>query len=406
MTSSLKTTTGTENAYLNTLGMVTTLGVTLAETCNNISAASGGLLTQSEDYSSGEAVSVGQVAPELALPSLEQMPLFYQTRNNQLLAYAYHQIEETVQQAVQQYGPSRVGIVLGTSTSGIATTERAYQQYQRQQSWPDGFSYKQQAIDSPASFLSDYAGIHGPAYVISSACSSGAKALASASRLVLSGICDAVICGGVDSLCRLTIQGFAALGALSRSVANPMSINRDGINIGEGAALFVLSGVPSGVRLAGAGETSDAHHISAPDPEGAGAIKAMSLALQDAGIEAAEIQYVNLHGTATQQNDAMEAKAIQKVFGSNVLCSSTKPMTGHCLGAAGAIEAGILFLSLQGKTDLPVHLWDGCLDETLETPLLVNTDNQRQENLRFALSNSFAFGGSNIALVMESIVDQ
>lgn len=214
-----------------------------------------------------------------------------------------------------------------------------------------------------------------------------------------------VIAGGVDSLAAMTLNGFDALESMSDGLCNPFGRDRDGINIGEGAAIFVMSKTPAAISLAGCGETSDAHHISAPHPDGAGAIAAMAKALQDADVAASDIDYINLHGTATEQNDRMEAKAVFSVFGSEAPCSSTKRLTGHTLGAAGAIEAGLCWLALTEQTALPPHRWDGNGDTELQPIQLTNGSLQQCENVqqppRLALSNSFAFGGNNISLIFE-----
>jgi 3-oxoacyl-[acyl-carrier-protein] synthase-1 len=256
-----------------------------------------------------------------------------------------------------------------------------------------------------AQFVADLLEVSGPVYGISTACSSGAKALATARRLLRADLCDAVVAGGVDTLCHLTVMGFSSLEAVSESPCNPFSQNRDGINIGEGAALFLVSLESGGVCLSGVGENSDAHHISAPEPSGASAARCMNAALDDAGIAAAAVDYVNLHGTATLLNDQMEALAMAQVFGPDTPCSSTKPFTGHTLGAAGAIEAGICWLSLVGDGDgwLPIHLWDGIRDPGLPALNLVSGQAGNGSLPRRVLSNSFAFGGNNIALVLERV---
>jgi 3-oxoacyl-[acyl-carrier-protein] synthase-1 len=246
-------------------------------------------------------------------------------------------------------------------------------------------------------------GVAGPATVISTACSSSAKALASAARLLRAGLADAVITGGADSLCRFTVAGFTALESVSEARCNPMSINRRGINIGEGAALFLMTREPGPVRLSGWGESSDAHHISAPEPEGRGALAAMRAALERASVTPSEIDYVNLHGTATPLNDAMESRAVHALLGGSVPCSSTKPLTGHTLGAAGALEAAFCWLALHDnpRGRLPPHWWDGEADPALPALSLVKPGQELGRPLRAVLSNSFAFGGSNAALLLE-----
>jgi 3-oxoacyl-[acyl-carrier-protein] synthase-1 len=216
------------------------------------------------------------------------------------------------------------------------------------------------------------------------------------------GACDAALVGGVDSLCTFTVAGFAALESVSESRCNPLSRNRNGINIGEGAALFLLSREPATVSLRGWGESSDGHHMSAPDPAGFGARSAMDRALSRAEVPPSEVDYVNLHGTATVQNDAMEARVIHDLFRDRVAVSSTKPLTGHCLGAAGAIEAGLCWLAMQDSNTsgkLPPHLWDGVADPALPDLNVIAPGARLGHPVRCAMSNSFAFGGANATLV-------
>lgn len=337
--------------------------------------------------------------------SLPEIPLSdkqWHSRNNQIALAVFAQISEQVKQAVAQYGAERVGVVIGTSTSGIAEAERAISAYVVKGDLPDNYHYSTQEMANTAEFVAELAGVSGPVYAISTACSSGAKALASAKRLISSSLCDVVIAGGVDSLCRLTLQGFSALEAVSEQVCLPFSVNRNGINIGEGGALFVLSNQICGVRLAGIGESSDAHHISAPEPEGRGAEQAMITALKDAQLSPSDIDYINLHGTATPLNDEMESAAVSRVFPCDVLCSSTKPYTGHTLGAAGAIEAAICWLALTETNFIPGHVWDQQADPQLP-PLNFVPPCSTNGTLHRVISNSFAFGGNNIALVMERV---
>jgi 3-oxoacyl-[acyl-carrier-protein] synthase-1 len=216
-------------------------------------------------------------------------------------------------------------------------------------------------------------------------------------------LCDAVIAGGIDTLCAFTVAGFSALDSVSKRRCNPFSRNRDGINIGEGAAIFLMTREPATVSLRGWGESSDGYHVSAPDPAGVGARRAVEQALSRAGVAAAQIDYVNLHGTATVQNDAIEARLVHSLFGDGVAVSSTKPLTGHALGAAGAIEAGLCWLAMQDDNPsgkLPPHLWDGEQDPALPVLNLAEPDSSVGHFVRWALSNSFAFGGANATLVM------
>jgi 3-oxoacyl-[acyl-carrier-protein] synthase-1 len=238
-------------------------------------------------------------------------------------------------------------------------------------------------------------------YTISTACSSSAKAFASAARLFAAGFCDAAIVGGVDSLCLLTLNGFDALESLSPERCNPFSANRRGINIGEGACVFVVSRRPSAIRLCGVGESSDGYHISAPDPSGRGAEAAIRAALADAGAHPGDVGYVNLHGTATPKNDEMESEVMARVFGLDVPCGSTKSLIGHTLGAAGAQELGLCWLLLgdvNAARRLPAHGWDGVRDSRVPPINLVGAGASFEREV--FVSNSFAFGGSNAALAI------
>jgi 3-oxoacyl-[acyl-carrier-protein] synthase-1 len=387
--------------YLNELGIVCSLGDTHAGIKQRMldSAQSGVGLTDA--YSPGRPLPLGRVAH--SLPTAEHLPLRERSHNNRLALAALSQIRPAVDAAIERFGNDRIGIVIGTSTSGIAEAEAAMQQYAARANLPDNFHYGQQELGSPAAMLAAVLGICGPAYVHSSACASSAKAMASAARLIRMGACDAVLTGGVDSLCAFTVAGFAALESVSDARCNPLSVHRKGINIGEGAALFLMSREPATVALRGWGESSDGHHISAPDPTGGGARLAIEQALSRAGIGAAQIDYVNLHGTATLQNDAMESRVIHDLFGSAVPVSSTKPFTGHALGAAGAIEAGLCWLAMQDDNcagKLPPHLWDGMRDPALPGLNVAEPGASIGRPLRWALSNSFAFGGANAALVL------
>ena len=388
--------------YLNQLGMISPLGNNLGATKRALLELGQSRVVLSDAFSPGRRLPVGRIDTNLSLPPMDRWPLPDRSRNNQLALVALAQIRPAVDEAIARFGAARVGVVIGTSTSGVGEAETALRDYVSTGALPEGFHYGQQELVSPAALLAAELGVTGPAYVQSSACASSAKALASAARLIRMNACDAVVAGGVDTLCRFTVAGFAALESLSTKRCNPLSRNRDGINIGEGAALFLVSREPATVSLRGWGESSDGYHMSAPDPAGVGARLALEQALARAPVTAAEIEYVNLHGTATVQNDAMEAALIYRVFGDRVCVSSTKPFTGHALGAAGAIEAGLCWLAMQydnrtGK--LPAHLWDGIEDPNLPILQLAASDTRLGHPPRWAVSNSFAFGGANVTLV-------
>jgi len=388
--------------YLNQLGIISPLGNTLDETRRSLLEMAQSGVAFSDAYSPGRPLPFGRVDPCLVLPPMDRWPLPDRSRNNQLALVALAQIRPAVDEAIARFGAARVGVVIGTSTSGVGEAEAALRDYVSTGALPDGFHYGQQELVSPAAVLAAELGVTGPAYVHSSACASSAKAMASAARLIRMNVCDAVLAGGVDTLCRFTVAGFAALESVSTTRCNPLSRNRDGINIGEGAALFLVSREPATVSLRGWGESSDGYHMSAPDPAGVGARLALEQALARAAVTAAEIEYVNLHGTATVQNDAMEAELIHRVFGDRVCVSSTKPFTGHALGAAGAIEAGLCWLAMQDDNStgkLPHHLWDGIEDSNLPVLQLATSDTRLGHPPRWSVSNSFAFGGANVTLV-------
>lgn len=386
--------------FLNDCGIVCALGDSHGDITRRLYAGDSGVAPTTE-WSAGRALPLGSVRS--ALPDAAALPLAERSRNNQLALAALAQIRPQVDAAVARYGAHRVGIVIGTSTSGIAETESAIRAHLATGALPGGFHYAQQEMASPATMLARELGVSGPAYAHSSACASGAKALASAARLINMGLCDAVLTGGVDTLCAFTVAGFGALESVSADRCNPLSANRHGINIGEGAALFLMTREPAAVALCGWGEASDGHHMSAPDPAGSGARIAIAEALARAGIAASQIDYINLHGTATIQNDAMESRVVADLFGAEVAVSSTKGLTGHALGAAAALEAAFCWLAMQDQNAdgrLPAHLWDGAFDPALPALNVAAPGARLGRPLNWALSNSFAFGGSNAALVL------
>ncbi len=388
------------NLYLNECGILCALGEGRARVSARLFAADGGVRPTAA-WSNGRELPLGCV--DAALPPVDSLPLPMRSRNNQLALAALAQIRGAVDAAIARHGAHRIGIVIGTSTSGIAETEAALRGVHENGELPEAFHYGQQEMGSPAAMLARELGISGPAYVHSSACASSAKALASAARLIRMGLCDAVLTGGVDTLCGFTVAGFSALESVSARRCNPLSANRDGINIGEGAALFLMTAEPAAVALCGWGEASDGHHISAPDPAGGGARLAIAQALARAGIDAGQVDYINLHGTATVQNDAMESRVVHDLFGAAVPVSSTKPLTGHTLGAAAAIEAALCWLAMQDENAdgmLPPQLWDGAADAALPALNVAGPGARLGRPLRYALSNSFAFGGSNATLVL------
>ena len=336
----------------------------------------------------GRSIFFGRIdepLPEIGDPE-------YDFRSCRLLAWAAGRLGEGIERMLSLYGRDRVAIVLGASNTGVDEAQACMDVAFSRDSggtgrFPREFRFSMLELGSPSAYLAEATGAAGPVYSISTACSSSAKAFPAARRLIEAGMCDAAIVGGVDGRCRFAMNGFHSLGALSAGRCRPLAEDRDGICLGEGVALFTMEresaaeGAGTCVFFSGAGETSDAYHSTAPDPEGRGAEAAMRLALSDAGLSPDAVDYINLHGTGTQANDLMEMAAVSRVFGCGadgarggaraLKIESTKSGTGHCLGAAGAVEAAICF----GKI--------------------------RRGEAKCALSNSFAFGGSNASIVLE-----
>jgi 3-oxoacyl-[acyl-carrier-protein] synthase-1 len=398
-------------AWLGRPGLLCALGNDAESVRTGLLAGDSGGMAASTEWLANRSLHVGQVrgtAAGLAPCITAEMPSHYDTRNNRLLFAAARQIDAQVTLALARYGAARIAVVVGTSTSGVNDNVPAFVHRQQVDDWPPAYDYRRQALFSPAEFLARRLGIHGPAYTLSTACTSSARALLSARRLLQLGVCDAVICGGADTLCRLTISGFASLEALSPGPCKPFSAHRDGINIGEAAALFVMTREAlkdEGIALLGGGASSDAWHMSAPEPGGAGAAAAMRGALRDAALGADAIGWLNLHGTATVHNDAMESLAVAQCFAQGIACASTKALTGHALGAAGALEAALCWLALTAADDrLPPHVWDGVADPALPA-LDFSTSSHRwpTDRPRLAMSNSFAFGGNNTSLILGEI---
>ena len=385
--------------YISDLGIINALGAGKTAVLSGLLKGDQSGMLPSGSLLTGRASMIGSVREPLAAlpPELSD----YDCRNNRLLTAAVTQIEDPIEKLRSKYGPQRIGVLIGTSTSGIAAGEEAMDTFTARGEMPADYHYRQQEIGTAAEFVARYLRLEGPRYTISTACTSSAKVFASGERLLAAGLCDAVVVGGCDSLCKLTVNGFDALASLSNGICNPFSANRDGINVGEGAALFLLTQTEAPIRLAGVGESSDAYHMSAPDPSGKGAELAIHNALASAGVTPGLIGYINLHGTATVKNDEMESRVVKRVFGSETLCSSTKSQIGHTLGAAGAQEIGLCWLLLDEQNQdrrLPRHLWDGETDPNLPTIGLTSDETCWGRNL--FMSNSFAFGGSNVSVII------
>lgn len=340
-----------------------------------------------------DAVDGVRLPPDLAA---------FDCRNNRLaeLALAQDGFLNHVAAAIARHGRRRIGLVLGTSTSGIASGEQAFRHRDAEGRLPSNFDFgRTQELVSLADFVRARLGVEGPAYVISTACASSTKAFVDGARLIAAGLCDAVVVGGVDTLCDTSLRGFQALQLLAPEPCTPNDADRKGISIGEAGAFALLERPRSETarmpHLVGSGESSDAHHMSTPHPEGVGARLAMEAALRTAGLTPADIDYVNMHGTGSLVNDRVEDLAISRSLGTQVPCSSTKGWTGHTLGAAGGVEAVIALLCLtQGF--VAGHLRLDCPDPTFTCALQERT---QERAVSHVLTNNFGFGGNNCCLV-------
>ena len=325
----------------------------------------------------------------------------YDCRNNRLaqLAIETDGFADAVGEAIDRYGRGRIGVFLGTSTSGVGQGEIAYaSRDSKRGTLPDDFRYgTTQQMFSVADFTRRMLGLRGVAEVVSTACSSSAKVFAVAQRFISAGFCDAAVVGGVDSLCQMTLYGFNSLQLVSEEPCRPADRDRNGLNIGEAAGFALLEWQQSDtdICLLGCGETSDAWHMSSPRPNGSGAAMAMRAALTDAGLEPPQIDYVNLHGTATHANDLAEDAALLDVFNGDVLCSSTKGFTAHALGAAGIVEALFSYIAIENNVAFR-SLNTANVDKRIRSPILLETARLPVENV---MTNSFGFGGTNASLI-------
>jgi 3-oxoacyl-[acyl-carrier-protein] synthase I len=394
-----------EGVHLNFLGIVCALGSGKDAVARRLFNGDSGVIPLEHAVVDGTTLPFAPITDPL--PAIPRTGQQFASRNLAIALQALEEIDEDIRRAIDRYGRDRVAVVMGTSTSGISAGEDALSAWicSSNRELPDGFDFLQQEIGSVAESIAVHYGLEAPAITISTACSSSAKVLVTSRLLLRQGVVDAVIAGGCDSRCRLTLNGFYALSAVAAHQCLPFSANRDGIVIGEGAAIFLITREPIGPEICGIGESSDAYNMTAPEPGGAGARAAMLAALADAGIDPEQVCYVNLHGTGTELNDAMESLAIRAVFPEAIRCSSSKAQIGHTLGAAGAIEAGLCWLTLQGNPAgrLPPHVWDHVPDPDARLPGLVATSDRLILQQRpYVMSNSYAFGGSNISILLGS----
>jgi len=386
------------------LGIATALGVGARAHRDALRTGRSGLLHQG--FETAELDTWLGVAPGLAGPEAGAGLAEADCRNNRLARLALHSdgFQDRVQESIARWGAERIGVFLGTSTSGILQTEIAYRHREPSGgALPAWLHYAEtHNTYSVARWVRGALGIAGPAHVASTACSSSAKVFATAARMIALGLLDAAVVGGVDSLCMTTLYGFQSLELLSPEICRPWDADRRGLSLGEGGAFALLerdAPSPPQAWLLGCGESSDAHHMSSPHPEGQGAAVAMRAALADAGLAPRDVDYLNLHGTGTPGNDAAEDAGVCAVFGDTLPCSSTKGYTGHTLGAAGGVEAVLAMLAMQDGW-MPAGLNVRRPDPALHAAYLLAP---RAASLRTVASNSFGFGGSNACLIFGAV---
>lgn len=380
--------------YLNDLGIINALGRGKSEVLKSVLE---GKATLSRKTIGSDSYTIGLCPP------------LKHHETNRVLNLLYHGCEEiasSVSLLVRNYGAERIAVILGSTDNGSEQSFLAHKEYRKTGHFPEGYALLKQQAHLPSEYVKSFFDLKSMAVAVSTACTSSAGALIHGRNLLRMGVVDAVIAGGADIVSDSVLKGFISLEAVDPEASNPFSKNRKGINLGEGAALFVMSRkkIPGGenILLTGCGESADAYHATAPHPEGLGSAAAMKQALADAGLKT--VDYINLHGTGTKLNDLMEARATARVFGDRLPpASGTKPLTGHTLGASGAVELGICWLLLSGENQagrLPPHLWDRIPDPDLPELKFVNPG-ESLKSLGSCMSNSYAFGGSNVSLIIE-----
>lgn len=357
---------------------------------------------------SGDDFYAARIPEELLNPTTAK----YDMRIMRIEETCLEQISAEVEAVKARYGAERIAVFVGSCDNGTEFSVAGHREYFKNGAFPKDYALEIQGADYVSTFVKDKFGLKGPACTFSTACSSSAGAIIKAAELIRAGIADAVVAGGVDIASDTTLIGFNGLGAVSSEITNPLSKNRHGITLGDAAAFFVvtkeaLENTPE-IKLLGFGETSDAYHMTSPDPSGDGAARAMEAALKNAGLKAEEIDYVNLHGTGTKFNDSMESKAVDRIFGDyKVAVSTTKGETGHTLGAAGALELAVCFMTISENLSksnknatLPVQLWDGEQDPEMPVLNVVGKNTVYEREIKKCMSNSFAFGGANSCLII------
>lgn len=410
------------NLYLSKPGVMSCAGTNIDELWNSVTSGTQQGIKK-VTACTGEDFFAARISDSVLQPSGARYDMKVVRIENQAL----NQIAADVELVKQKYGAERIAVCVGSCDNGTEFSVAAHRNYFSEGEFPADYNLEIQGADYASTMVAEKFGLKGPVNTFSTACSSSAGAIIKGAELILAGLADAAVVGGIDIASDTTLVGFGALEAVSSEITNPLSKNRHGITLGDGAAFFVLtkedlstmssSGLTrESVRLLGWGESSDAYHMTSPDPSGAGAEKAIRRAIERAGIQISDVGYINLHGTGTKLNDSMESKAVAAIFGENsVPVSSTKAVTGHTLGAAAALEAAICWKALvenKGKNrdnrTLPLQVWDGVKDDELPSLNIVDKNNFGQAasiavesaELKVCLSNSFAFGGANACLAL------
>ena len=391
--------------YLSAPGLICCAGQNKDELYSSCLTGYQGGLKMMELFD-GKQFPTGLVIPEkhkVVSNSPVKEPSAYagSTKIIKLIEAALEQIQSEIENVISKYSVDRIGVCLGSCDNGSEGSILAHKALLENGAFPADYNLRFQSASFAAEFIAAKFGLQGPVITTATACASGTSAIIRGAELIRSGFCDAVIAGGADVVSETVLLGFHALDALSENLANPFSKNRKGINLGEGAAFFVLDTVPfaqaENIELLGYGESCDAYHMTAPGIDGAGPANAMKAALANAGIEPSQIGYVNLHGTGTLLNDKAEAIAMKNVFsGLTPPSSSIKPITGHSLGTAGSLETAICWMTLNMKKGLPLHCWDGEKDEELPFHPYTNMS----EPPSICMNNNFAFGGCNVSLIL------
>ncbi|MGN1209691.1 MAG: beta-ketoacyl synthase N-terminal-like domain-containing protein [Duodenibacillus sp.] len=388
------------SAYVSSIATVSAAGLGLAELRKTL------LTAPERRLPSTTALSDKPLAWGLVQEALLPEPAV--TRTERLVLACLAQIENDVTRLIARLGSDRVGVVLGSCTAGSLEIERGMREHAQTGALPDDFDIAHLNIHEPARFLADRLGITGPVWTLSNACASGSIALISAVRLVTAGLAEAVIAGGIDGASHLTTAGFQALGAVSAEPSKPFDRNRCGINLGEGGALFVVTrqapDAKNTVAVAGYCETSDAHHISAPDPSGAQACRCMREALAMSGLSPQSVDLVSAHGTGTTHNDEAEMRAVSAVFGADVPLVSYKALSGHTLAGAGALQCAIAAALLTENPQGVLPSPGVACPETIDAPVRLLTETVRLGRpLKAVMTNAFAFGGSNASVLFSRV---